>query len=494
MPFTVDAVNKKITFEFIAGDPKGNSLANAVTAEDYRLAMVAAGVGANWTKQGNQHLITSYSIVVTGASTWVHFYNVCIEWTGAVTQAYLISVVAGSNFYIGADSDYTKRGCILMANQTTAKAFQFRYNTFIYECTFQSTTNQNYHLWFVGSAGSPVTLKRCQFIKVGQIGTPGVGYSLDNVIFDDNLIVGSYGIYYKSTDDFLSIDNLKAIGLIVYIYAIDSSTKTGRNWICPRGNINIRAYYSRVIGINLIDSLIGGTMTLNVSTLTAGYVGAKAFVDFYSTFSFYIENGDNAIIKVWNKNDILLLDSVLDGSGELEDQELKYWERSVEKITDAPDTYTTINEKYTPFRIEITRAGWETLTIEGVEIVDGEPTNIFGTMVYPELFVSAVDITDCTEIGADDGEIVITAEGGDGTYEYSMDGVTYQASDTFTDLSPDDYTVYVRDGEGTVAAFDVTVSEPIPEAYAENVLSAELAEETLTCDLAEEILTCELTE
>jgi hypothetical protein len=492
MPFTVDNVNKYIDFEFIAGDPKGNSLANAVTAEDFRLAMVAAGVGAAWTKQGNQHLITGYSIRITGANTWVHFYNVCIEWTGAITQRYLISVGTGSNFYMGADSDYTKRGCILMANQTTAKAFIFRYNTFIYECTFQATTNQNYHLWFEGSAGSPVTLQRCQFINVSQIGNPGL-YYLNNVIFDDNLMVGAYGIFYHATDDFLSINNLKAIGRITYMYSINA-TKTGRNWICPRGSILIRAYYNYEAGLNLIDSSIGGAISLVTNVSTAGHVGAKAFVDFYSTFSFYVENGDNATVKVWNKNDVLLLDSVLDGSGVLEDQELKYWEKSNTKITDAPDTFVVVDEKYTPFKVEITRAGWETLTIEGVEIVDGEPTNIFGTMVYPELFVSAVDITDCTEIGADDGEIVITAEGGDGTYEYSMDGVTYQASDTFTDLSPDDYTVYVRDGEGTVAAFDVTVSEPIPEAYAENVLSAELAEETLTCDLAEEILTCELTE
>jgi len=277
------------------------------------------------------------------------------------------------------------------------------------------------------------------------------------------------------------------------MYALNVA-KTGRNWICPAGSMMIRAYYDYITGMNLIDCLIGGAITLQANILTAGNVGAKAFVDFYSTFSFYIENGDNATIRVWNKNNILLLDSVLDGSGILEDQELKYWERSVEKITDAPDTYTTINEKYTPFRIEITRAGWETLTIEGVEIVDGEPTNIFGTMVYPELVISAVAITDCTSIGASDGQLEITAEGGDANYTYSINGTDYQVSNTFSGLSAGDYTVYVRDGEGTVAAFDVTVSEPIPEAYAENVLSAELAEETLTCDLAEEILTCELTE
>jgi len=492
MPFTVDAVGKKIDFEFIAGDPKGNSLANAVTQDDYQAAMVAAGEGAGWTKQGNQHLLDGWSISITGVDTWVHFYNCCIEWTGAVTQGYLISITAGSNFYIGSDSGVTQRGCILMANQTAAKSFIFRYNTYIYECTFQSTTNQNYHLWFTSSAGSPVTLKRCQFINVGQIGTVASGYALSNVIFDDNLIVGAYGIYYKETDDFLSIENLKAIGRIAFMYSINA-TKTGRNWICPDGTMSIRAYYSYQTGINLIDCVVGN-ITLVTTTLTAGYVGAKAFVDQYSTFSFYIENGENATVKVWNKNDVLLLDSVLDASGELEGQELKYWERSNTKTQDNPNEYVAVNEKYTPFRVEVIKTDRKTLIIDGINVVDGSPTNIFGTMEFPELLISAVAITDCTAIGASDGSLEITAEGGDGSYTYSINGVDYQASNTFSGLSAGDYTVYVKDGEGTITTFDVTISQPIPEAYAEDVLTCDLTEESLDCDLAEEVLTCDFIE
>jgi gliding motility-associated-like protein len=50
-----------------------------------------------------------------------------------------------------------------------------------------------------------------------------------------------------------------------------------------------------------------------------------------------------------------------------------------------------------------------------------------------------------------DAENVITVELADtslGNYEYSLDGITYQDSNTFSGLLSGDYTVYVRDKNG----------------------------------------------
>ncbi|WGK64305.1 T9SS type B sorting domain-containing protein [Croceiramulus getboli] len=46
---------------------------------------------------------------------------------------------------------------------------------------------------------------------------------------------------------------------------------------------------------------------------------------------------------------------------------------------------------------------------------------------------------------------------GTGTYEYSLDDITYQTSNTFTDLRPGEYTVFIRD-VGGCAELQVTVS------------------------------------
>lgn len=43
------------------------------------------------------------------------------------------------------------------------------------------------------------------------------------------------------------------------------------------------------------------------------------------------------------------------------------------------------------------------------------------------------------------GEIVVTASGGEGDYEFSIDGSTFQASGTFAGVTPGDYTIAVRD-------------------------------------------------
>lgn len=61
--------------------------------------------------------------------------------------------------------------------------------------------------------------------------------------------------------------------------------------------------------------------------------------------------------------------------------------------------------------------------------------------------VAATDPTDC---GVDDGVVVITAEGGTGPYFYSVDGgISWGASNIFTDLPPGIYTAMVKNADGT---------------------------------------------
>jgi guanyl-specific ribonuclease Sa len=67
--------------------------------------------------------------------------------------------------------------------------------------------------------------------------------------------------------------------------------------------------------------------------------------------------------------------------------------------------------------------------------------------------IGAPTITNTTTpatCGNANGSITITATGGTGPYEYSKDGITFQAGNVFTGLLPGTYTITVRDANGCI--------------------------------------------
>jgi len=63
-----------------------------------------------------------------------------------------------------------------------------------------------------------------------------------------------------------------------------------------------------------------------------------------------------------------------------------------------------------------------------------------------------------TTCGFGNGIIEVQASGGVSPYQYSLDGVQYVSNNRFTNLTPKDYTVYVKDASGNTASGTVTVS------------------------------------
>ena len=61
--------------------------------------------------------------------------------------------------------------------------------------------------------------------------------------------------------------------------------------------------------------------------------------------------------------------------------------------------------------------------------------------------------------GGSDGVLIVTATGGDGSYEYSLDGVTFQSSPTFTGLMAGTHTVTTRDGNGCLITCTALITE-----------------------------------
>lgn len=72
-----------------------------------------------------------------------------------------------------------------------------------------------------------------------------------------------------------------------------------------------------------------------------------------------------------------------------------------------------------------------------------------------------------TPCGTSSGSIVATALGGSGALQYSIDGTTFQSSNTFNNLSAGSYTVTVQDAQGAQATAPAVINEiNIPTAVA----------------------------
>lgn len=81
-------------------------------------------------------------------------------------------------------------------------------------------------------------------------------------------------------------------------------------------------------------------------------------------------------------------------------------------------------------------------------------------MAKPEITVVAV--TDCTQIGENNGQIEVTAGSGAPPYQYSLNGTTWQGENIFTGLAPGEYALYVRDSSGEIDTIaGIKVNEPL---------------------------------
>jgi len=75
--------------------------------------------------------------------------------------------------------------------------------------------------------------------------------------------------------------------------------------------------------------------------------------------------------------------------------------------------------------------------------------------------ISGTPVTDVNCNGANNGDITINANGGTGTLQYSIDnGVTYQSSNSFSNLSPGSYNIVVQDANGCTTTATANITEP----------------------------------
>ncbi len=64
--------------------------------------------------------------------------------------------------------------------------------------------------------------------------------------------------------------------------------------------------------------------------------------------------------------------------------------------------------------------------------------------------------------GGSDGEFTVSVSGGTGPFTYSIDGINFQNSPTFTNLVPDDYSVHVKDVNDCSVNVNITIASTLP--------------------------------
>ena len=98
----------------------------------------------------------------------------------------------------------------------------------------------------------------------------------------------------------------------------------------------------------------------------------------------------------------------------------------------------------------------------GISVTDGD-----GCMASDSVTVASAtpidvstSVTDASCFGEDDGEVVVTATGGVGNFEYSDNDVNYSENNVFGGFAAGSATLFVRDGNGCEAQAQATIDEP----------------------------------
>jgi hypothetical protein len=200
------------------------------------------------------------------------------------------------------------------------------------------------------------------------------------------------------------------------------------------------------------DYWYDGTAWESIATTTGGGAGTHSFVDILTSTG----PAPNMTFTATSDSICVGGDILVDGSGSTNNIDYRWyvtdepWTTSLETSNSSSNTF---NFPYAPGSYNIYLFGSGSCLNDGVYM----PVEVLPS-------VSATVTPTATTCGNNNGTITVTAEaGGDGTYYYSLDGVNYQIGNTFTNLAPGDYDVYIATfGDNCEAMYTVNVASSSP--------------------------------
>ena len=123
-----------------------------------------------------------------------------------------------------------------------------------------------------------------------------------------------------------------------------------------------------------------------------------------------------------------------------------------------------INGQEMPFPLNTIRPRFRDLQpgnyVIAIEDINGCFQEDYAEITEPEKIEVETDKTQTTCPDGEDGSLSISVTGGVGGYEYSLDGVDYQASGNFDQLAPREYQLYVRDANGCAKSRNFIITAP----------------------------------
>ncbi|MFD1553929.1 hypothetical protein DNU06_14010 [Putridiphycobacter roseus] len=113
-----------------------------------------------------------------------------------------------------------------------------------------------------------------------------------------------------------------------------------------------------------------------------------------------------------------------------------------------------------------------------IKVVDNNFCSIQKNIVVSATNPPTIDFVNTVDIlcfGNANGSITINSAMGTGMHEYSMDGINYQTSNTFTGIAAGTYSAYVRDANLCVSQSTATINEPA-------ILNSTISKSDLICN------------
>ena len=287
----------------------------------------------------------------------------------------------------------------------------------------------------------------------GNGGTPGYTYAIDGVTFQasgtfNGLIAGSYTITVKDANGCTATVPVTITQPTVLTGSITSQT----NVLCHNGNTGSATaagnngtpgYTYAIDGVTFqasgtFNGLTAGIYTITIKDTNGCTITVSVTITQPSAVTGAITAQTNILCRGANTGSV----TVAGNNG------TPGYTYSIDGITfQASGTFSNLT------------AGNYTITVKDSK---GCTVTVSVTITQPATAVAGT-ISSQTNVlckGGNTGSVTITGLNGTPGYTYSIDGITFVASGTFSNLIAGNYTITIKDSNGCTATVGVTITEP----------------------------------